>query len=49
MEYIPNIPSLSSYVINICLYLAKTLHIFESYFKSMIYTNGDYFNKKKSN
>ena len=30
MEYIPTIPPLSHYVINICLYLAKKLHKFFS-------------------
>ena len=32
MEYIPTIPSLSHYVINICVYLAKRLHFFGSRF-----------------
>ena len=32
LEYVPIIPPLSSYVINICLYLAKTLHFFGSRF-----------------
>ena len=30
MEYIPTIPPLSRYVINMCLYLAKRLHFFGS-------------------
>ena len=32
LEYIPNIPPLSHYVINTCLYLPKTLHFFGSRF-----------------
>ena len=32
MEYIPTIPPLSHYVVNICLYLAKRLHFLGSRF-----------------